>query len=96
MRRPVELDWALKISTENDKINELAAKQAGVVDAEETALKIPNNLGAADPFHVEWRASCIQESIAPEGHLERENKMAKKSLKKSKKLESTKPLMKKA
>ena len=36
-------------------------------------------------------------SIAPEGHLERENKdMAKKTLKKSKKLESTKPLMKRA
>lgn len=92
------MNWieALKISTENDKINDLAAKQAGVVDAEETALKIPNNLGAADPFNVEWRASCIQKSIAPEGHFERENKMAKKSLKKSKKLESTKPLTKRA
>ena len=41
----------------------------------------------------EWRVDCIQMSIAPEGQLERENKdMAKKTLKKSKKLQSTKTL----
>jgi hypothetical protein len=41
----------------------------------------------------EWRVDCIHKSIAPEGQLERENKdMAKKTLKKSKKLQSTKTL----
>gem|GEM_PF-5657015 len=34
--------------------------------------------------------------IAPEGQIEREKKMAKKTLKKSKKLQSTKPLTRNA
>jgi hypothetical protein len=40
-----------------------------------------------------WRVDCIQRSIAPEGQIERENTdMAKKTLKKSKKLQSAKTL----
>jgi hypothetical protein len=41
----------------------------------------------------QWRVDCTWIGIAPEGQLERENKdMAKKTLKKSKKLQSTKSL----
>ena len=42
-----------------------------------------------------WRALCIETERCPTGQIKRGgNKMAKKTLKKSKKLEATKPLIK--
>jgi len=47
---------------------------------------------AGDGTPGQWRTDCIHVGIAPEGQMRGRKTMAKKTLKKSKKLESTKPL----
>ncbi len=56
-------------------------------------LQLHNDLNPSQKRERQWSETCMYVSIAPEGQIERENKdMAKKTLKKSKKLQSAKTL----
>ena len=57
----------MKISTEPDKINALELSDAGALDAGDSALKIPNNLGELNHFTQNGATVAYNNDIRPRG-----------------------------
>jgi len=57
----------MKISTERDKINALELSGAGALDAGDSALKIPNNLGDLNHFTQNGATVAHNNDMGPRG-----------------------------